>query len=354
VAIHDFLYVDLGKVISVYSQITGGVVETVERSAETSHSFDNKRNYDFKVFRHDAGGTDIDKSSSRVTVKPHHALLKELEQALLEKGYLAEVGQTTPSLSDPGFRGQLKRTLCIKVTGRAVIEDYERMKEIGSAFPDIVAMIGNSARSSMTTSPEYLAVQSQIKQWESVVRSTRDRNSREEKARSVRDAKAKLHELTSSAGPKAPDQWILDGMRTWIDTFLPGIVNLRIYPNVGRPDEHVFGHLKKSCFEDSDSGSFHFTYGSMPTEELTMVGIATSVPNSETDDFNPLAEFERPDLKDHESVESGFRGVFRGFDGFEQMIRTCRFPRVLVHPLVVYRSVSPNAYFQPRSAGAGG
>jgi hypothetical protein len=70
-----------------------------------------------------------------------------------------------------------------------------------------------------------------------------------------------------------------------------------------------------------------------------MVGIVTSVPRESADNFIPLIEFEKDGLADHELIERAFRGVFRGFDGIEQMIRTCRFPRVLVQPLTVYRSV---------------
>lgn len=139
------------------------------------------------------------------------------------------------------------------------------------------------------------------------------------------------------------DQWILDGLKTWIDTFLPGIINLRVYPSLERPDEQIFGHLKRENFEDKDSSSFHFTYGSVPTENLSLIGIVTSVPAETEDSFSPLAEFSREGLEGAESVERGFRGVFRGFDGMEQMIRTCRFPRVLVQPLIMYRSVEPNA-----------
>ena len=61
--LYDFIYVDLEKVISIYSQMTGGVVEVLERSTENSRSADNKRNYDFKVFKHDAGGTTNDRSA---------------------------------------------------------------------------------------------------------------------------------------------------------------------------------------------------------------------------------------------------------------------------------------------------
>jgi hypothetical protein len=67
-----------------------------------------------------------------------------------------------------------------------------------------------------------------------------------------------------------------------------------------------------------------------------MIGIVTSVPSEGGEQFKPLSEFEKTVVADDESVENGYRGVFRGFDGLEQMIRTCRFPRVLVHPLTVY------------------
>lgn len=73
-----------------------------------------------------------------------------------------------------------------------------------------------------------------------------------------------------------------------------------------------------------------------------MIGIVTSVPTEEGEQFKPLKEFEKGELGANESVEHAFRGLFRGFDGLEQMIRTCRFPRLLVHPLTVYRSVAIN------------
>ena len=65
--------------------------------------------------------------------------------------------------------------------------------------------------------------------------------------------------------------------------------------------------------------------------------------------FTPLQEFEKEELKDYESVERAFRGMFRGFDGIEAMVRTCRYPRVLVHPILVYRQTSPNKALQRTS-----
>lgn len=347
--INDFIYVDLEKVISIYSQMTGGIVEVLERSTENSRSADNKRNYDFKVFKHDAGGTKNDKSALKEVVKPHHALLAETEDALAANGYLVDLTDpaVAKSFRDPEFRAALKETFCIKVRGRAVFEDYERMKSIAADFPEVVKLINRSSESALLSSPEYVGLKSGLDLAEKGLKTIKDRNERsreEQRIVTVRAELAKIVATTAKVG--VVDQWVLDGVKTWIDAFLPGIVNFRVYPNFDLPDEHVFGHLKKRCFEDAEFGALHFTYGSFPTENLTMVGVVTSVPVEGGETFRPLAEFEKAELTDYETVENAFRGVFRGFDGMERMVRTARFPRVLVQPLTVYRSVAPNPSFK--------
>lgn len=343
--LYDYLYVDLPKVISLYSQITGGIVESRETTREHARNADDKRAYDFKIFRHNAGGTDSDKSGTREVIKPHHSLLAELEHELAAQGYLFDLAKHSSgsSLRDSELRKLLTSSLCIKVTGRAVIEDYERIKGVAGAFPEVVKLINKSIESSIKVSPAYKEVQEQIEDISAQLKNQKDRNARAVKEVELKELKSNLAKVVSSTSSVGVvDQWILDGLKTWIDTFLPGIINLRVYPSLERPDEQIFGHLKREYFEDRDSSSFHFTYGSVPTELISLIGILTSVPTEMTDPFDPLAEFSRDGLQNAESVESGFRGVFRGFEGMEQMIRTCRFPRILVQPLIVYRSVEPN------------
>lgn len=248
-SLYDYIYVDRDKVISLYSQMTGGVVEVVERSAERSRSSDNKRNYDFKVFKHDAGGTATDKSASKETIKPHHALLKEMEDALAENGYLIDLTEsdTVKSFRDPDFRAQLKDTFCIKVCGRAVIEDYERMKGIAAAFPDVLKLINRSSESTLLNSSAYIELKELLAANEAALKRSKDRSVRAADEQRVNKTKAAMSALIATATKvNVVDQCVLDGMKTWIDAFLPGIVNLRVYPSSTRPDEHVFGHLKRS------------------------------------------------------------------------------------------------------------
>lgn len=279
--LYDYLYVDLPKVISLYSQIIGGVVESRETTQEHARTADNKRAYDFKVFRHDAGGTDNDRSGTKEVIKPHHSLLAELEHELVAQGYLLDFTRqvSSHSLRDPELRKVLSTSLCIKVTGRAVIEDYERIKGVAGAFPEVVKLINKSIESGIKDSAAYKQLQGELEGLTVQLKDQKDRNARASKEARLKEVKANLASVVSSiASVGVVDQWILDGLRTWIDTFLPGIINLRVYPSLERPDEQIFGHLKREHFEDRDSSSFHFTYGSVPTEPISLIGVVTSVP----------------------------------------------------------------------------
>jgi hypothetical protein len=349
VNLYDYLYVDLDKVISLYSQLTGGVVELRETQSERGSTSDNKRNYDFKVFKHDAGGTVQDKEQDKTTIKPYHALLQELEVELSSSGYLLDLAhvENDKTLKDIELRGTLKNALCVKCTGRIVIEDYERMKKIGQDFPEIITLINRSNSETLKDEPEYQKIEQQIKDLENTSGDKNKRAKAKKQAKELREGLDGL--LSSSTAVDLVPQWILDGMGTWIDAFLPNITNIRVYPFEDENDEHIFGHLDAANFTVADPTAFHFTYGSFPTEEFTMLGIITSVPSAEEESFVPLQEFEKEDLEDYESVESAFRGMFRGFDGMEAMVRTCRYPRVLVHPILVYRETSPNKALQRTS-----
>lgn len=328
--------------MSLYSQLTGGVVELKETQSERGFTADNKRNYDFKVFKHDAGGTKQEKEQNNFIVKPHHSLLQELEAELLSSGHLLDLNRLSSeqTLKDIKTRDILKQVLCVKCTGRIVIEDYERIKKVGQDFPEIIKLINRSHEDALKETAEYKKIEEEIINLDNT--NHKDKGVRQTHKKRAKALKEQLEQLVASnSAIEIVPQWILDGLKTWIDAFLPNITSIRVYPFQEQSDEHVFGHLEASNFTLSNPTALHFTYGSFPTEEFTLLGIVTSVPSNQEECFSPLEEFKHGELKDEESVENGFRGVFRGFDGMEAMIRTCRYPRVMVHPVLVYRQASP-------------
>jgi hypothetical protein len=273
-----------------------------------------------------------------------------LSNKLEEKGHIINLSQFSDKsevLKDSKIRNKISNSLCIKCKGRIVIEDYTRFKSIANDYPDIIKFINKSIEENLKQTKEYQKALDEINQIDT---SSKDRNQKAKKDYAKRNFKKKIEkEVKEAAQIDSIDEWILDGLQTWIDTFLPGIINVRLYPNTNQNDEHIFGNLNDEGFTISDKTAFHFTYGSFPTEEFTLLGIVTSVPNKSSEDFNPLAEFNKESLTDKESVENGFRGVFRGFDGMEEIIRTIRYPRVLVHPLLLYREATPNKALQAKA-----
>ncbi len=340
--LYDYLYVDTKKIISVYSQLTGEVVFSKDSTYETASytDTDNKKKYDFKVFKHDVGSATEDKQRVKEYIKPHHSLFREFEEELLNQGHMIDLSNkdTAEKIHDEKFRSKLKETFCVKVTGRCVIDHYERMKKASEAFPNIATLINQSNKATVKSTDAYKELLEQIHIKESEIAKIKDRNARNLQMAALKEKKKKSAKLLEEASNVTTvEPWLLDGLQTWIDTFLLGIINLKVYPLADQMDVQVFGNLKKENFIDTDTSSFHFTYGSVPTEEITMIGIITSVPNEEGSGFNPNEEFQDGKISEKATVERGFRSVFRGFDAFEQMVRTCRYPRVLVHPLLVYR-----------------
>jgi hypothetical protein len=260
-SLFDFLYVDRQKVISLYSQLTGGVVEALESSNEIARDSDNKRNYDFKVFKHSAGGVDHERSSERVTIKPHHALILELEQELQRHGFLLDLTKDHRSLRDRELRPQIKQTLCVKVRGRVVFEDYERMKKVASDYPAVLAFVNKSLESNVRRSAAYLEAAAKIEELQQEANQIKDRNARSLRGTQLKQAHANLESTAQGARIGQVDQWVLDGFHTWVNAFLPGICNLRLYREGSAADEHFFGNLKREGLEGMDSSLLHFTYG---------------------------------------------------------------------------------------------
>lgn len=160
----------------------------------------------------------------------------------------------------------MRDAFCVKVTGRAVIEDYERIKSIALSFPQIADLVNRSIENGIKTSVEYIAIKNQLEAAEAATKAAAKSSQRAQTAMQLKDLKQSLTDVVAKASKVAVvEQWILDGLKTWIETFLPGIINLRMYPSVHCPDEHILGNLKAKCFEESDVSSFHFTYGSIPT-----------------------------------------------------------------------------------------
>jgi hypothetical protein len=353
--IKDFMYLDMEKVSSLYSQLSGGIVQSVEASSTSSGNSKNLRNYDFKIFKHEAGGTESESQALKEVRVSHHDIYNELENDLFEKGYAAEIGvDVSKEAVDSGEATKIfESALCIKVEGYVVLEDYERITRIAHNYEDIVGFINNSIKSNLNETPELKDLIEKIDVMKEDIKKMKNGAAKTKKKNEMIDFESNLNALLSSKKIGKVDNWIIDGLKTWVRVFLPDVFNIRVYPFKDSKNFHVMSNVERKFFLDDNTESVHYLFGSKPTIKVTMLGVVTSIPKKEGDSFEPMKEFEDTDLDEDgneaQSFERGFRGVFRGFDGLEEMIRTCRYPRIMVQPIAIYRAIKPNKALQRTS-----
>ncbi len=123
------------------------------------------------------------------------------------------------------------------------------------------------------------------------------------------------------------DPWIIDGMRTFINTFMPSRINFRIYPFPGCLSFQVLCNLKRECFVEDDLEHLFYGYGNRPNVPLAVFGLVTSIPGEGESEFDPLKEFDSTvESSERVSFERAFRGVFGGMEGMEAMFRVLSLP----------------------------
>ncbi|MCI5158344.1 MAG: hypothetical protein D3906_07845, partial [Candidatus Electrothrix sp. AUS1_2] len=74
ISLCDYLYVDTKKILSVYNQLTGAAVSAGESAYSTVNQVENKKKYDFTIFKSDSGNAAQDGQCLQEQVKSHHAL----------------------------------------------------------------------------------------------------------------------------------------------------------------------------------------------------------------------------------------------------------------------------------------
>lgn len=346
--VKDFIYLDMDKISSLYSQISGGIVQSFEMSSASSKNSKNLRNYDFKVFKHDAGGTETESQDLKEIRVSHHEIYGELERALFENGYAAEIGTDVKKedIESGNALNIFESALCVKAEGNIVLEDYERITRIADNHEDITGFINQSIESSLHETPELKELLDKIDVMKNNIKTMKNGSQNNNAKNEIKVFEDTLRELVESKLIGKVDKWIIDGLKTWVRVFLPDVFNIRLYPFMDLLNFHVMSNVKRDFFLDDNTESVHYLFGSKPTIKVTMLGVITSIPRKGEDSFEPMKEFEGEDLdkegNEHLSVESAYRGVFRGFDGFEELIRTCRHPRIMVQPIAIYRAVKPN------------
>jgi hypothetical protein len=286
----------------------------------------------------------LDKRSTLESKTLHHDVLNRIEDRLIQAGLVTDLSGAVSRAesSAEAIRAAIGHRPYLRAEGFGVVEDYRRILAISEKFNDVASFIIRSGQETMKRSPEYKQLEELITAAKDAADKVQDRN---QKALQRDKAKTMQRQLEDLAKPQLTqlDQWLLDGIRLWINTFMPNRINFRIYPFEHCPSFHVLCNLKRDCFVDADLEHVLYGYGNRPNVPLAVFGLVTSLPATSGPGFDPMREFETDvELPGPVVFEKAFRAMFGAMEGIEAFVRYSRYPNVTVHPIAVYRSFPVN------------
>lgn len=335
--LRDLLYFDFDKAASLWSQLAEGLREKVSLTAETQGDKKGSFTLGFpKVVEASIGGTTAEKRSALESKTLHHDLLNLLESGLTQLGLVTDLNQSlsTAEASAEAIRSTLGVKPYVIAHGRSVIEDCKRINTITSQLLPIVEFISTCAAQAK---PEIQQLLAERENRRHAIGESNDKHKKQRLEHEANLLTEKIQTAIRQIHP-TPEKWLLDGIRLFIETFMPNRINFRIYPFDNCPSFQLLCNLKSGCFVDQDLEHLLYGYGNRPTVPLAVFGLITSIPPSERDPFDPLKEFEDESKVDDTVVfEKRFRAIFGAMDGIENLLRYSRYPNISVHPIAVFR-----------------
>jgi hypothetical protein len=348
--LRDLLYLDFDKAASIWSQFEEGLLERVSVTEDTGKDRTAGTKFGIPGIAEANLGVDyLQKRSTLQSKTLHHDVLNRVENRLVTAKLVTDLSAV--KLHDQSSPEEIRAALgdrpYLRASGWSVIEDYRHILAIALKFNDVVGFIVRAGQENAKKSPEYQQLQALITEAKGDADRTTDRNQRAAKRAGLKNIQGQLEDMTK-AQLEAVDQWLIDGMRVFIETFMPSRINFRIYPFPDCPSFQILCNLKRDCFVDSDLEHLLYGYGNRPNVPLAVFGLITSLPPEGDLLFDPMREFtERDDLSSQEVFESAFRGVFIGMEGVESFVRYSRYPNVTIHPIAVYRSFAVPEFLSP-------
>jgi hypothetical protein len=314
--IRDFIYVDVDRLYSLYSQVFEGVGEKIIQSyINSSAKLDQQKG---GIASGSATEAQVGEMSSRTESKIlYDHMYNELESKL--KKSILEVSEITAN----DYIETLSKAFIIKVGGTAEIEDYNRLK----VFMEKFNSLGEAVAYSIIKAGESEIIELENK---AKTASASDKKQLTDRIKGMRDPK-----LLSKNMGLHQDEKLLDNLKKFVEIFNPEGFEITIKPHQCYENIVFRGIVDKKWLRVKPE-FLRALYSGLVNMQWTMVGQIT---------FLPLKGFKLEEsevrVNTPDSLRDPFRAIFQGMRGFDSMfLESQQRTEILVCPLAIYREVS--------------
>jgi hypothetical protein len=328
--IRDFIYVDVERLQSLYSQVFEGVVDSIVHTevseAESADAQRGGRRFSGSTVEQRVAEASF-KTESRMLFDHMYNLLEQrLSSAILEPG----------GLSRENYVEILEHAFMFKVRGTAVVWDYERIDAIFQRY--------NAIRGALNYMSRFAELETAREELRARIAAETDRNQRNQLQR-------ELDRLGRRAaqGDEPFDETFLENLSLVTNMFYPDRLEVAVHPADG-PDDVVFRGILDKRWLRVSTEFVRALYGGYPAQNWTIVGQFTFIPTSqnsvpnmdssqgedtgENDASQALTE-EQGKMRDaYRNIVTAYHEIEKTFTDSEELIE------IIVWPLAIYRETT--------------
>lgn len=270
--IRDILYFDFEKASSIWSQFQWGKSESISFETEENSNQNAGINLGLpNIAQAKFGLSEGDKRTIIETRILHHDLLNRIETLLESSNLIIDLNKKLSSDTDSPevIRNVISNIPYIVGSGWSILEDYKKMYEISDKFNELAKFPGRSVQEGYKKTPEYTELSQKLEKAKIDMKLIKDNKQRAIASRNIKDLNESIQKLITSK-ITAVEQWIIDGIKLWIKTFVPNRINFRVYPFSKCPSFQILCNLKRESFVDQDLEHLLYGYSYRPNIPLTI------------------------------------------------------------------------------------
>lgn len=322
--VRDFIYIDIDRLYSFYSQVFEGVADQIVQSyLNSSKTTDFQKASPLK-------GKAIEAQIAEASYRTESKILYDHMYNQLEER-ISNAILSFKEVNEHNFQAKLRDYSLIKVQGKAEIEDYKRMSHFMEKFNLLAEAIAYAIISSSTSD--------QATELKKIIKKEKDKNKKfklKENLKKLTDAKSFAKEMGLSQ-----DEKLLSNLKLFSDMFNPDGYEITLTPNT--KENIVYRAIIDKQWLRIKPEFLRALYGGYVDFEWTMVGQITYLPGTEIpnpiesneDDSTEIKADEQPFMRD------AFRNMFVTSLGLEKMfLESKERIEVIICPLAIYREIS--------------
>lgn len=320
-AIRQFLYLDTHHLYSFYSQVKDGIPGIIFTERKSVDGGESKAKLSSGLVQEISRNSEEVRESASKTL--HDNMYNDLEAELLTQNSIVDINQNynKTQLLKPEVREDIQTKLLIKVTGSAVLDNYEFLRRITGKFNELIAFV------------TYLPLVSKFASFREIPLKEIEKIQDQKQRKIIMAFRARDLDKLAELLDNKLDEVALKAVAFVIDNFHENLSFLSVQPFEGL-DAPIFSAPMNPAWLRDQANMLRLWYGRKLKFKLTLVGQVGMV--HQQADQEELEE-SPPTDPEKRTVADSLKELIPKLETMAKHFYGDKYPTITVVPLAIYR-----------------